>query len=65
METKTLTFTEQEANTLIELLDVANKTAGLKVSRACVHFHNKVMEAFNTIDEVTETETTENVLETV
>ena len=45
-ETKTLEFTQQEADQLIALLDAANKSAGLQVSRACVYFHNKVLAAF-------------------
>ncbi|MHA2388101.1 MAG: hypothetical protein ACXACW_05190 [Candidatus Hodarchaeales archaeon] len=42
MENITITLNQEEINTFMALLDLANKTEGLKVAEACIHFKNKV-----------------------
>lgn len=38
----TIELNEQEANALLQLLDLANKAAGKSVARAVVHFEDKL-----------------------
>lgn len=45
-------FTKEEANALVQLLDIAQKTQGLPVSKSCIYFFEKFNEAFK--DEVEE-----------
>lgn len=42
----TLELTEQEANTLIVLINEAVKSKGLETAQAGVYFQNKIKEAF-------------------
>lgn len=46
---QTIEFNEEEANQLIQLLNIANKAEGLKVSQACVYFHSKLNQAFQNV----------------
>jgi hypothetical protein len=58
MENVTISMNQEEINTLIALLDVANKTEGLKVAEACIHFQKKIEESvksFNDANPVEET----------
>ena len=58
MENITISMNQEEINTLIALLDVANKTEGLKVAEACIHFQKKIEESvksFNNSNPVEET----------
>lgn len=41
----TIDLTNAEAEVLLQLLDVANKAAGLAVSENCLHFQRKIKEA--------------------
>ena len=60
MENVTITLNQEEINTFMALLDLANKTEGLKVAEACIHFKNKVEQSVtefnnnNMTEEVTE-----------
>lgn len=47
----TLELTEQEANTLIALLDAAVRAKGLEAAQAALYFHNKLKEAFKVKNE--------------
>lgn len=42
----TIELTEQEANTLIALINEAVKSKGLEAAQAGVYFHNKLKEAY-------------------
>ena len=46
MDKVNIEFTEQEANALIQLLDLACKKEGLRVADSVVHFNNKLQLAF-------------------
>jgi hypothetical protein len=46
METKTIELNEQEANILVQLLDIAVRTSGLKVAQPALGLAAKVEEAF-------------------
>lgn len=46
METKNVNFTQEEAQVLINLINIAVKTTGLEAADAGIHFRNKLMEAF-------------------
>jgi hypothetical protein len=39
-----LSLTVQEAQVLIQLLDIANKAAGLQVAQACIGFHQRIQQ---------------------
>lgn len=43
---KEVKLTAEEAQVLVNLLNVANKAAGLEVAEACLHFTKKLKEAF-------------------
>ena len=45
MEDIDLTLNPNEANVLIQLLDIATKAGGLKVAEAALHFSKKLQEA--------------------
>jgi hypothetical protein len=50
-------FTKEEANVLIQLIDIAVKTSGLQVAEAGVFLSKKISEAFKIeekVDEVVE-----------
>ena len=51
MEKAKIEFTEQEANGLLSLLDIACKTGGLPVANSCLHFSNKLQLAFAHLSE--------------
>lgn len=62
MENVTISLNQEEINTFIALLDLANKTEGLKVAEACIHFQKKIEEsvkAFNEANPVEEAATEE------
>lgn len=44
--TFSVSYTLEESNKLIELLDFANKAQGLAVASACVHFTAKLQQAY-------------------
>ncbi len=44
---KDLKLTAEEAQVLINLLDIAQKAAGLQASEACVHFGKKITTLIN------------------
>lgn len=46
-----INLTQAEANDLIKLLDIAQKTLGLQGSEICIHFVKKINDAFK-IDEL-------------
>ena len=54
---KQITFTTQEANAILQLLDIAVKTQGMQVAEAALHLTKKVEEAFK--EEVEEVEVEE------
>lgn len=39
-------LTEQEANELITLIDIANKVKGLEKAESCLYFLKKIQQAF-------------------
>ena len=41
----TIELTTQEADALIQLLDICNKSGGLQVSEACLHFFKKIKQS--------------------
>lgn len=41
----TIELTTQEADTLIQLLDICNKSGGLQVSEACLHFFKMIKQS--------------------
>lgn len=45
-ETRLVPFTQEEANQLIELVNVANKKKGLKVAHYAVYFFDKLSTPF-------------------
>jgi hypothetical protein len=45
---KTIELTENEANALIAIIDVANKAEGLKLAGNCIHFATLLQNAFKT-----------------
>lgn len=49
---KKVSFTEQEANALISMLDDAVKAKGLSVAQNALHITGKLQEAFKAADEV-------------
>ena len=57
---KQITFTTQEANALIQLLDIAVKTQGMQAAEAALHLTKKVQEAFKEEGEEVEVEEKED-----
>ncbi len=53
-ETKQIEFNLQEANVLIQLIDLAIKAEGLKVAEAGIVLTKKIQDAFNIKPEVNE-----------
>lgn len=47
LKTATLTIDEKEANNLIELINIACKSAGLSVAGVAAGWHAKLHKAFN------------------
>ena len=43
---KKIEFTLEEANALIQIIDIAQRVRGLEVSKNCIHFVEKLQEAF-------------------
>ena len=43
---KKIEFTLEEANALIQIIDIAQRVRGLDVSKNCIHFVEKLQEAF-------------------
>tara|TARA_R110002051_G_scaffold317315_1_gene398362 strand:- start:756 stop:929 length:174 start_codon:yes stop_codon:yes gene_type:complete len=43
---KNIEFTLEEANALIQIIDIAQRVKGLEVSKNCIHFVEKLQEAF-------------------
>lgn len=54
MKKGTIELTEQEANKLIDLVNIAIKVKGLEEAAAGIFFLNKVQEAFKPEEEVLE-----------
>lgn len=48
---KSIELTEQEANALLAIIDIANKAEGLKISGNCIHFANLIQSAFKPAEE--------------
>lgn len=48
MEKKTIELNAEEAQVLINLLNIANKAVGLEAAEACLHFTKKLKEVFDT-----------------
>lgn len=46
METKDLKITANEAQVLINLLDIANRARGIEVAESCLFFTKKLQETF-------------------
>ena len=44
----TIELNEQEANALLQILDIATKAAGKNVARAVIHFEDKINTAAST-----------------
>lgn len=51
MKKSTIEITEDQANVLIQLLDVASKARGLEVAQPCAFFHTLIKEAFKKEEE--------------
>ncbi len=47
METKQIEFTSGEAQTLLQLLDIATRTEGLRVAEAALALSKKIEAPFN------------------
>ena len=54
MEKKEIKLTLEEANQLIQSIDIAQRVKGLEVSKNCLHFVEKIQEAFKEVEEVEE-----------
>jgi len=54
MEKKEIKLTLEEANQLIQIIDIAQRVKGLEVSKNCLHFVEKIQEAFKEVEEVEE-----------
>lgn len=46
MKEQEIKFTLEEANTLIHIIDIAQRVKGLEVSKNCIYFVEKFQEAF-------------------
>ena len=44
--TKNIELTVEEANVLIQIIDIAQRNQGLSLSKSCVYFADKLQEAF-------------------
>tara|TARA_Y100001973_G_C5144112_1_gene304492 strand:+ start:1059 stop:1211 length:153 start_codon:yes stop_codon:yes gene_type:complete len=43
---KEIKLTLEEANKLVEIIDIAQRVKGLEISKNCIHFLQKLQEAF-------------------
>jgi hypothetical protein len=43
---KEIKLTLEEANQLVQIIDVAQRVKGLEISKNCIHFLEKLQEAF-------------------
>ena len=46
MNEKEIKLTLEEANQLVQIIDVAQRVKGLELSKNCIHFLEKLQEAF-------------------
>ena len=46
---KKIEFTLEEANALIQIIDIAQRVRGIEVSKNCIHFVEKLQEAFKEV----------------
>ena len=46
MQEQEIKFTLQEANALIQIIDIAQRVKGLEVSKNCIHFVEKLPHDF-------------------
>ena len=46
MNEKEIKLTLEEANQLVQIIDVAQRVKGLEISKNCIHFLEKLQEAF-------------------
>tara|TARA_Y100000593_G_C4296012_1_gene330698 strand:- start:178 stop:348 length:171 start_codon:yes stop_codon:yes gene_type:complete len=53
---KEIKFTLEEANALIQIIDIAQRYKGLEVSKNCIHFVEKLQEAFKEVETLEEVE---------
>lgn len=53
METKEIKLTREEAQVLINIINIAIKSVGLEVAEAALHFNKKIQEAFKEIKQET------------
>jgi len=44
--TKNIELTVEEANVLIQIIDIAQRNQGLSLSKNCIYFADKLQEAF-------------------
>lgn len=49
----TIEFTQEEANALIQIIDIATKAAGLNVAQAAAHLAGKIQAAAGPVTEET------------
>ena len=49
MDTINLTYTKDEANVLLQIIDVATKSGGLNVAEVCVYHAKKIDSALKAI----------------
>lgn len=49
---KEIKLTLEEANQLIQIIDVAQRVKGIEISKSCIHFVEKLQEAFKEVEEV-------------
>ena len=56
MNEKEIKLTLEEANVLIQIIDVAQRVKGLELSKNCIHFVEKLQEAFKEVEKLEKVE---------
>jgi hypothetical protein len=56
MNEKEIKLTLDEANVLIQIIDVAQRVKGLELSKNCIHFVEKLQEAFKEVEKLEKVE---------
>ena len=54
MNEKEIKLTLDEANVLIQIIDVAQRVKGIEFSKNCIHFVEKLQKAFKEVEEPVE-----------
>ena len=56
MKEQEIKLTLEEANVLIQIIDVAQRVKGLELSKNCIHFVEKLQEAFKEVEKLEKVE---------